>query len=57
MPGLSSFFLRRVHICFRLFRILAHAELFVFFPFVHIVLEEFDYTARVQNALAAVERK
>ena len=31
--------------------------IFRYFPFVYIVLEEFDYTARVQHALAAVERK
>ena len=45
---------RGVYICSRLFRILAHAELFGIFS---LFLEEFDYTARVQHALVAIQRK
>ena len=42
--------------CSRLFRILAHAELFGIFHLFTLFLEEFYYTARVQHALVAVER-
>ena len=48
---------RGVYNCSRLFRMLAHAELFGIFNLFTLVLEEFDYTARVQHALVAVERK
>ena len=42
-----------VPVCFKY----GTCETFRSFPFVHIVLEEFDYTARIQHALvAAVER-
>ena len=41
----------------RLFRIVAHAELFGIFHLFTLILEEFDYTARVQHALVAIERK
>ena len=40
-----------------IFRILKHAELFGIFHFFTLFLEEFDNTARVQHALAAVERQ
>ena len=52
-------FLRRrgVYICSRLFRILAHADLFGIFHLFTLFLEEFDYTARVQHALVAVKQK
>ena len=40
-----------------LFRILAHAEPFGIFHLFTFFLEEFDYTARAQYALVAVERK
>ena len=46
-----------VYICSRPFRILAHAEFFGIFHLFTLLLEEFDYTARVQHALVAVERK
>ena len=46
-----------VYICSRLFRILAHAELFGIFHLFTLFLEEFDCTAGVQHALVAVERK
>ena len=42
-----------VPICFEYLRIWNFRS----FPFVHIVLEEFGYTARVQHALVAVEQK
>ena len=41
----------------RLFRIVAHAELFGILHLFTLILEEFDYTARVQHALVVVERK
>ena len=46
-----------VYICSRLFRILAYAELFGIFHLFTLFLEEFDYTARVQHVLVAVEQK
>ena len=48
---------RGVYICSRLFRILAHAEVFGIFHLFKLFLEGFDYTAKVQHALVAVERK
>ena len=48
---------RGVYTCLRLFRLLAHADLFGIFHLFRLLLEEFDYTARVQHALVAVERK
>ena len=46
-----------IYICSRLFRIFAHAELFDIFHLFTLLLEEFDYTVRIQYALIAVERK
>ena len=43
--------MRGVYIGGRLFRIPAHAELFSLFDLFTLILEEFDYTARVQHVL------
>ena len=43
--------MRGVYICGRLFRIPAHAELFGLFLLFTLLLEEFDYIARVQHVL------
>ena len=45
------------HGCGVYIRLLAQAELFGIFHLFALFLEEFSYTARVQPALAAVERK
>ena len=49
--------MRGVYICSRLFKLLAHAELFGIFHLFTLFLKEFDYTTRVQHELVAVERK
>ena len=61
---------RGVYICSRLFQVWARSiylfpsvsntcacGTFRYFPLFTLFLEEFDYTARVQHALVAVERK
>ena len=48
---------RDVYHCSRVFEILTHGELFGIFHWFTLFVEEFDYTARVQQALVAVEQK